>query len=1173
MKAWTLLLSLFLASTASAAPAAAPSRAPSERYVLPALASDAKIAVPPLDVGKAMAQDAAAPKEQPSRYAIGHDVSVAASAASKAADGQWTRLPDGTDVWRVAVEAPNARGIDLGFTRFWLPHGAALWLRSADGRGDRGPFTDADNESHGQLWSPIVLGSSLTIELEVPHALRDAVQLELTRVNSVYRDFWNGSSAKSGSCNVDVVCPAGDAWRDQIRSVAVYGLVGQGTFCTGELMNNTSGNRAPLFMTANHCGITPVNAASLVVYWNYQNSTCRTPGSPASGATGNGTLDQFQTGSVFRAKAADSTTIAESDFTIVELDDAPSPAFNVFFAGWDRRNPAPSAATTIHHPNTDEKRISFENDPLSITNYLQDTALAAGTHLRIADWDVGTTEPGSSGSPLFSPEKRVIGVLSGGRAACGNDDSDWYGRTSVGWEGLGTPTRRLKDWLDPAGTNAQFIDGTNLCTPPNVTIDGPATGVAGTPLAFTAVATGAGPFTFAWDVDNDGATDRTQPNLTSTGSVSPSYPTATSTNVVVRVTDATGCVGQAQRAINVSAPDVVATAQPAQQVCGDGDAAIEPGERWRIPVRLFNAGGKALDGGHAVFAPGAPTGGNADTFGHRVIDSTSPDCDAQFVDISDQPALGLTPASTVSASDDGVTPQLAVGAGGSSFTFYGQPVTQVVMSTNGYLSTGEGDSGGDYDNNCALAPPDRGSTGGRFNVQHDDLVVQAGGGLRTRFFPTCPRPPDSGTGPRACAVFQWNNMGQYNGPGAATGNGVFQAILYSGTNEIVYQYQTALPDTGSSAAIGIQNPAASDRVQYACNQANSAPAGRAVCVFDAASLPPSLQSARVRLDTPAPAVNNLASGQEQTVNLDFRVDPAAACGAPLALRYIGTVDNVAYSLRGQSLLSTTVGAGGACTTSQCPASPAPIVANDGFFANPSRFGNGIGAFNIATGAADPTWFGLWFTGERNRLPTWLALQGDRNGDQAVVPIFRFTRTSDVPWSVTSSVVGEAQVTYVGPDEYVLTWVLDGVPGGEQQNSLYPRAPRPNPNRTGAWFFPAESGWGTAYDDHVLGGAFDEVGINYLYGGDGTARWTLGQTPTAGTATLPQNTFLVHCPTCANFADFISFPLGAGSVTRTFATGTTGTQSMNIVFPAPLSGTFTRNAVPFQMLTTPQPQGQ
>ena len=38
------------------------------------------------------------------------------------------------------------------------------------------------------------------------------------------------------------------------------------------------------FLTANHCGINSGNAASLVTYWNYQNSTCRPPGAPPAEA-------------------------------------------------------------------------------------------------------------------------------------------------------------------------------------------------------------------------------------------------------------------------------------------------------------------------------------------------------------------------------------------------------------------------------------------------------------------------------------------------------------------------------------------------------------------------------------------------------------------------------------------------------------------------------------------------------------------------------------------------------------------------------------------------------------------------------------------------------------------------------------------------------------------------
>jgi subtilisin-like proprotein convertase family protein len=368
--------------------------------------------------------------------------------------GTWEWLPDGTALWRLRVESPEARSLNLGFTQYAMPAGGQLFLYSADYKSVLGPFTDEYNQPHGQLWTPLVPGSELVVEVQVPGEALGELKLTLGAVNHGFRDI-GGSANKSGSCNVDVVCPQGDAWRDQIRSVAVYGTGGT-RFCTGALVNNTAQDGRPFFLTANHCGITESNAASVVVYWNYQNSTCRTPGSTASGSAGNGSLSQFNSGAVLRARNS------ASDFTLLELT-APVPrAVNPFFAGWDRSGANALTSVGIHHPNGEEKRISFDNDPTTITSYLQTTVPGAGTHLRVADWDLGTTEPGSSGSPLFDQNKRIVGQLHGGYAACGNDLADWYGRFSVSWTGGGTSATRLRDWLDPLNTGATVLDGRGL---------------------------------------------------------------------------------------------------------------------------------------------------------------------------------------------------------------------------------------------------------------------------------------------------------------------------------------------------------------------------------------------------------------------------------------------------------------------------------------------------------------------------------------------------------------------------------------------------------------------------------------------------------------------------------------------------------------------------------------
>jgi len=385
--------------------------------------------------------------------------------------GSWQRLDDGRWLWRLRVRSPGAVSLNFGFGHYRMPAGGSLSVYAPKGDAAIRPFTAADNELHGELWTPILEGEEAVLQLLIEDAARGVLDLELTQVGHGYRELGRGAT-ESGACNVDVVCPEGDPWEEEIRSVAVIGTGGS-TFCTGFLVNNTAQDLTPYFMTANHCGIGAGNAASLVVYWNYQSSTCRPPGSGDSGGPGDGTLDQFQTGSFFRA------SYSPSDFTLVELDDDPDPAWNVHWAGWDATANDFPGAIAIHHPSTDEKRISFENDPTSTTSYLGDAAPGDGTHVRVEDWDLGTTEPGSSGSPLFNPDHRIVGQLHGGFAACGNDDPDWYGRISVSWNGGGTAATRLVDWLDPTNSGVLTLDGRDM-------VEGPDFGLAVDPAELAA---------------------------------------------------------------------------------------------------------------------------------------------------------------------------------------------------------------------------------------------------------------------------------------------------------------------------------------------------------------------------------------------------------------------------------------------------------------------------------------------------------------------------------------------------------------------------------------------------------------------------------------------------------------------------------------------------------------
>ncbi|MEM9824940.1 MAG: GEVED domain-containing protein [Planctomycetota bacterium] len=395
-------------------------------------------------------------------------------------DGVWKT--DGTlATWNTVIRSPGALSLNLGFGQFSMPAGGVLSLRGEDEQ--RVEFTSQDNDEHGELWTPIFLGDTLELSVTLPESLRPELRLSVASVNHGFRshegtatpantahetsDASHEKSDKiggdvSGSCNIDVVCGADDlpgvgqqidAFRDEIRSVGAYTVGGIDT-CSGSLINNTAGDGTPYFLTADHCGLSPTNAPSMVVYWNFECSFCRTPGSPASGGVADGRLDQFNSGAIFRSGAAD------SDFTLVELDDPIDPAHNVFFAGWDRSGVDPDSAVAIHHPAVAEKRISFEDDAVTTTAYFGEVGSGI-THFRVEDWDAGTTEPGSSGSPLFDSSGRIVGQLHGGLAACGNDLDDWYGKFSVSWDGVSVASR-LRDWLDPLNTGVTTLDGQNL---------------------------------------------------------------------------------------------------------------------------------------------------------------------------------------------------------------------------------------------------------------------------------------------------------------------------------------------------------------------------------------------------------------------------------------------------------------------------------------------------------------------------------------------------------------------------------------------------------------------------------------------------------------------------------------------------------------------------------------
>lgn len=1151
-----LALSLAVLLGPAAAIAAPSSLSADLAAALPEPSAAARFDLPAIDVAKALAQDAKGGKDAPLRYALGHAVDNvdAGAAAAKTGKGEWLTLPDGRMMWRLDVTAPQAWSLDFGFSEFRLPAGAELWILGTKSGDVQGPFTSAENNASGEYWTPLVRGETARIELVLPANKRDYLKLRLDTVHHGYRDpvALAKSNTPSQSCNVDVACSEGNGWSEQIRSsvALAYNSNGRsGTVCSGQFINSTAaGGPQSLMLTANHCGVTPSNAASLVAYFNVQNSTCRAPGSTVSGQHGNASFATFLSGAQVLAQTdpaaagASPPSVVGSDFALVRFNAQPPAAANVFYTGWDRRNLAPNAAVSIHHPSGNEKRISIDNDPLTITSYLVDTT-GGTTHLRVGAWNVGTTEPGSSGSGLWNPDGRLVGVLSGGYAACSsatsatdNDEPDWYGRLAHAWETGTAANRRLKDWLDPTNSGVQTLDGRGTCSAPTVTLTSPAfttNPAAGATVQISGSATGgAGGYTYAFDLDGDGVADQTG---TST-SVSTIYHTRQSTQVRLTVTDSAGCSATVSEALDVTGPalDITATGAPTQ-VCGNGDSVIDPGERWQQPLTLKNTGeGAFAVGSRALFA------GSTD-----YATSTGAACGFGFVDIANGanavPALALSASGAgAPASDDGRTAQ-AITLGGGGVRLFGSTYAQAVMSTNGYVSFDTADTGGDYDNACNTAP-DRGGVGPQLRPLHDDLVVgaAAGSGLRYRYFATCPRTA-AGAG-AGCHVFQWSHMQQYQSGGAATGDFEFQALVYDG-GRVAYQYNTASPNVGSGATIGLVD-ATNGAIDARCNTANAAPAQSAICLAPL--------SDSVRLEVPAQLLMPMVANAEMSLNVTFAVPSTAACGSEIGLDYIGVAGDTISHVAPERVTDANVGT--TCTpVTTCPLQAGPIASREGLYFNAKRPGNGLASYSYGGG---------WYTAEPDRTPTWYQLSGSYVDNLMRMPIGQTFNTA-APNGVAVSLAerGSAWLTRIGPSLQMFVWQLDdGRSGAELFTASLAPALRPAVNRTETWFSLAEPGWGLAIESAASGtNTLEAFGV-FFYDNAGDPRWALGVGNGANGTAVPLNTQRPHCPGCPWLTNWQAGSAAAGTITPTWNGSSGGTFNTAITLPAPMQGTWNRTGV-------------
>ena len=364
-----------------------------------------------------------------------------------ATHGQWKTLPGGEKVWRMVVRYKGAYSLGLTFGRYRLAPGERVFIYDPAGRHILGAFTDDNNKPWRSLAVQPLPGSTLVLEYHVPGGKSPRGELALTKVSVGYLDIFHqqqdkdGFFGSSGPCNTDINCSEGDNWQEDKRAV-VRIFLNNNELCTGVLMNTTVNDATPYILSAGHGIEDDDDAINSVFVFGYESPYCHGP---------DGSVNKSISGAELIAHGKN------LDFTLVKMSRIPPFTYYPYYAGWDVSDNTPTPPTvTIHHPQGDVKKISVDNDePVTASYDVYDD----NTFWKILQWDVGTTEPGSSGAPLFDAHHRVVGTLSGGDAHCGNSINDYFQKLSAQWDDYADTVQQLKHWLDPKDFGFKLWNG------------------------------------------------------------------------------------------------------------------------------------------------------------------------------------------------------------------------------------------------------------------------------------------------------------------------------------------------------------------------------------------------------------------------------------------------------------------------------------------------------------------------------------------------------------------------------------------------------------------------------------------------------------------------------------------------------------------------------------------
>lgn len=395
--------------------------------------------------------------------------------------GSFSYLEDGSIIWKTQLVVPDAKAVHVYMENFYLPQGVQMFLYNANGLQVTGAYDAESNSNTDVFVSDGIQGELVNLELNITNAsLINQISFNIYKLIGDYRGAmaenlhhaFSGLSTTSDAvlttdadCHINAACSA--TYNLERRS-AVHINMG-GSVCSGNMMNNTKRDCAPLFLTASHCNGTNSKSDATFrdwkFYFNYEFNNCEGTGSNNYGSYVLGAT--FLSRSDYPVGMGDNPPI-NGDFLLLRLSNNTSPrvTHRASYAGWDNDYVMKGTHRFIgfHHPKGADKKVTTFSSIVGTGNW----GLSPNTHWR-ATMDEGGIEGGSSGSALFiSNTHQVIGTLTGGPRDVYCRTYSLYSKFELNWlyedGGDGTAQTRLKDHLDPISTgetkmNSYWPDG------------------------------------------------------------------------------------------------------------------------------------------------------------------------------------------------------------------------------------------------------------------------------------------------------------------------------------------------------------------------------------------------------------------------------------------------------------------------------------------------------------------------------------------------------------------------------------------------------------------------------------------------------------------------------------------------------------------------------------------